>query len=159
MVNLKISTMRALMGDAVRVVISTILFHRMLGPINPKTVESLGVTYAVPESSELEEQIRQKLDQLAAILSENKRSAEIVLRFFDPSSKKAWFNWSNDSCWEEWVIRCNLEPEGENSMARIQSDLRDLILRIVQVMDRQKEHIPPITTKNMVSFPYEISVN
>lgn len=85
-----------LVKDTVRAILSTILFHRLLGSVIPHTRETLGVSYPVvmgDGAGEVDSLVEEKASMLVRALGEsashNKRTqgeAVIAVRFVDQTS-------------------------------------------------------------------------
>ena len=50
-------------------------------------------------------------------------------------------------------------PERTKVMKAINSSLQRTTLKILTIVNRDKEHIPPITTSETNPFPYSIEIN
>ena len=66
--------------------------------------------------------------------------------------------------WENWLIDVTLtsarsEPEAVRNRRQMESQLQKAAMKIVTIMDRDRGHIPPITTNETNPFPYQILVN
>jgi len=50
-------------------------------------------------------------------------------------------------------------PEREKVRRAMESSLQKTALKIVNIVNRDKDHIPPITTSEANPFPYKIMLN
>jgi hypothetical protein len=41
----------------------------------------------------------------------------------------------------------------------MEKQLQTAVLKVIQIVDRERNHIPPITTNDTNPFPYQILVN
>ncbi|XP_031481872.1 autophagy-related protein 101 isoform X1 [Nymphaea colorata] len=170
--------------EVLRCILHTIVFHRALGLVRPKDVDSelFDITYVQCGDAELEKKIEEKIDQFIAWVEKhpNKKS-QICLSFFEIKNKQAtWFsNKIERSYWEHWYIYMNVVPSkshaGKSHHAKARKDslevaeertarraslettLREVLFQIVRFVDEKKDHIPSVPSLEGVSFPYEIT--
>ena len=112
----------------------------------------------------------------------------LTVRFFEKKRRKAggglgWFTGTKgeeEICWERWSLEVTLatpkteagefekswqRASGNNHTERakvmksIGSTLQKAAMRVVTIVNREKEHIPPITTSEMNPFPYSIDIS
>lgn len=43
--------------------------------------------------------------------------------------------------------------------AVLEASLREVLFQILQIVNDKKDHIPPVSNSNIVSFPYEITIS
>ncbi|CAO2830810.1 unnamed protein product [Amaranthus hypochondriacus] len=172
-------------GEVLRCILHTIMFHRALGLVRPKDVdlELFDITYVQCVDLELEKKIDEKIDQFICWVEKhpNKKS-QICLSFYEVKSNKAiWFsNKVERLYWEQWYINLNVvqhhkpisskshvskvvDSEGaseERSVRRaaIEGSLREVLFQIIKFVNEKKDHIPPIPSREGISFPYEITI-
>lgn len=107
---------------------------------------------------------------------------QIVVQFFEKRRRKAWFTKGEEEiCWEQWTLNVTLAtPRTESGMLRfyiifgklliktterakvrtaMESMLQKTVMKIVSTVNKEKNHIPPITTSETNPFPYQISIN
>jgi hypothetical protein len=60
---------------------------------------------------------------------------------------------------QEAVLTCLPSPEREKVRRAMESSLQKTALKIVSIVNRDKDHIPPITTSEANPFPYKIMLN
>eukprot|EP01012_Entosiphon_sulcatum_P040650 TRINITY_DN54341_c0_g1_i1.p1 TRINITY_DN54341_c0_g1~~TRINITY_DN54341_c0_g1_i1.p1 ORF type:complete len:236 (+),score=57.55 TRINITY_DN54341_c0_g1_i1:55-708(+) len=117
--------------DALRAIVHTILFHRLLCPVEPSEAEcdsfstaDGGVTYCKVGAAELDTTVEEKIDKLYktlvrgkpgqgltgaggkalapdAVVSE-KRSLSVL--FFHKGYKPSYFARPDKACWERWTV-------------------------------------------------------
>ncbi|RMZ91974.1 hypothetical protein DV736_g771, partial [Chaetothyriales sp. CBS 134916] len=97
---------------------------------------------------------------------------EIVVRFFDRKRRKSAYTggWlgrlggggqtEEEVCWEEWCLQVVVaRPRSEADRIKVrramESSLQKTALKIVNIVNRDKDHIPPITTSEQNPFPYQ----
>lgn len=106
----------------------------------------------------------------------------MALFFYEKRLKKNWFQFSKTEefvCWEQWVITLNLtsppqteqgtyvqlwrEKRGTNdyieklrSMKSAEDQFRQCLMKILEIVNESKEHIPSITTTDGNPFPYQV---
>jgi len=101
---------------------------------------------------------------------------EIVVRFYDRKRRKTGLatGWlgrlggggqtEEEICWEEWCVQVIVaRPRSEADRIKVrramESSLQKTAMKIVAIVNRDKDHIPPITTSDQNPFPYKIFVN
>jgi len=67
-------------------------------------------------------------------------------------------------CWEEWVVQVVVaRPRSEAERIKVrramESSLQKAAMKIVAIVNKDKDHIPPILTSDQNPFPYKILVN
>ncbi|KAL2906145.1 hypothetical protein RDABS01_004855 [Bienertia sinuspersici] len=172
--------------EVLRCILHTVMFHRALGLVRPKDVdlELFDVTYVQCGDAELEKKIDEKIDQFICWVEKhpNKKS-QICLSFYEVKSNKAiWFsNKVERLYWEQWYINLNVaqhhKPTSSKShhskvvdsgegasdersarRAAIEVSLREVLFQIIKFVNEKKDHIPPIPSREGISFPYEITI-
>ena len=90
----------------------------------------------------------------------------LVLQYLEKKRKKGWFVTKADeeTVWENWIIDVALtsarsEPEADRNRQRMEQQLQDAAMKVVQIVNRDRGHIPPITGNDANAFPYQILVN
>lgn len=171
---INLSADRQYSADAIRAVLSTILFHRLFGTLVPSTSEAVGVTYPVPVHPETESIISQRAKELAHRFRDSAIKTQAVqLRFFSRRVKKsAWFAKTHNFCWESWNVAVAVSPNSKDrpgllntgqenqssSRSASSRELQKALFETIQALDDYKDHIPPITTTDVSPFPYEITI-
>lgn len=172
--------------EVLRCILHTIMFHRALGLVRPKDVDLqlFDVTYVQCGDIALEKKIDEKIDQFINWVDKhpNKKS-QICLSFYEVKNNKAlWFsNKVERMFWEHWYINLNVvqHPKahpskshhskvvdpGENlsevesaRRASLEASLREVLFQIIKFVNEKKDHIPPIPSREGISFPYEIII-
>jgi len=111
--------------------------------------------------------------------------AQIAVQFFEKKRKKTYFFGKGDEevCWEQWTLDVTCAtPRTESGTffslysliyAReinmcidrikvrqaMEKSLQKTAMKIVNIVNRDKDHIPPITVAETNPFPYQILVN
>lgn len=109
----------------------------------------------------------------------------MAVQFYEKKRRKAWFTKAEEEvCWEEWTLDVTLAtPRTESGMSLRTFDMKNPILtrddhlerakvrgamesmllkaamKIVSTVNKEKDHIPPITTSEANPFPYQILIN
>ncbi|KAL8679235.1 MAG: hypothetical protein Q9186_004477 [Xanthomendoza sp. 1 TL-2023] len=162
--------------DVVRGILHTIFFHRYFPSMRPSSLEVLDLTLPVVADPELETLIDTRVGQLVRQLSSTSSPSggsrgELGVRFFEKHRRKAsglggWLTGTGKS--EEEVCRilaCNCmeeidSPPERTTLLRAEApSLHKTAMTIVKIVNRDKDHIPPITTSETNPFPYEILLN
>ncbi|KAK9367645.1 autophagy-related protein [Lipomyces kononenkoae] len=172
---------RLLIRDVIKAVLSSIFFHRLFGSVRPLSPprEVLDITYPTVDDSALDSLIDEKLTHLTAVLdtssqnaanqpysgaTQRHRKAQIAVNFFEKKTRKAWFSKSEEEvCWEEWTINIlSITPRNETEKVRVaksaESQLQTIIMKIIDIVNDNRDHIPPIATTEANPFPYQISI-
>eukprot|EP00252_Welwitschia_mirabilis_P012443 TRINITY_DN27508_c0_g1_i2.p1 TRINITY_DN27508_c0_g1~~TRINITY_DN27508_c0_g1_i2.p1 ORF type:complete len:216 (-),score=42.98 TRINITY_DN27508_c0_g1_i2:30-677(-) len=170
--------------EVLRCILHTIAFHRALGVVRPKDVDSglFDITYVQCGDVELEKKIEEKVDQFVNWVEKHpNRKSQICFSFYEERNKAAWFhgNKLERFYWEQWYISLNVTPpkaanrksnhgkstltiSGEERIshcANLEAALRGVLLQIIQLVNEKKDHIPPVLDANVImSFPYEITI-
>lgn len=91
---------------------------------------------------------------------------QLVVQFLEKKRKKGWFvaKADEETVWENWVIDVTLtsarsEPEAVRNRRQMENNLQSTVLKVIQTVNRERNHIPPITTNDANPFPYQILVN
>ncbi|KAL8813115.1 MAG: hypothetical protein Q9223_000640 [Gallowayella weberi] len=164
--------------DVVRGILHTIFFHRYFPSMRPSCLEVLDLTLPVVADPELETLIETRVGQLVRQLSSTSSPSggsrgELGVRFFEKHRRKAgglggWLTGTGKSeeevCWEVWKLKITLTtPRTETErMTLLRAEapaLHKTAMTIVKIVNRDKDHIPPITTSETNPFPYEILLN
>ncbi|KAJ7944385.1 Autophagy-related protein [Quillaja saponaria] len=174
--------------EVLRCILHTIVFHRALGLVRPKDIDSelFDITYVQCGDMELEKKIEEKIEQFVSWVEKhpNKKS-QICLAFYEVKSKQpSWFsNKIERLYWEQWYINLNVtrNPKahsgkshhskvvvdpGEGSLEErsscreaLEASLREVLFQIIKFVNEKKDHVPPIPNlEGAVSFPYEITI-
>ncbi|POS83643.1 DUF1649-domain-containing protein [Erysiphe pulchra] len=159
--------------EIVRGILHTIFFQRFFPSIRPKTCDVLDLTLPFVDDVELETLIDQRTATLIRQLDtscdlENRNGGvrgTICVQFFEKKRKKAWFTKGEEEvCWEQWTLDVTLAtPRTELEKGKVRKAMEQMLLKaamkIVTTVNRDKDHIPPITSGESNPFPYQIIVN
>ncbi|KAL8741867.1 MAG: hypothetical protein Q9190_005574 [Brigantiaea leucoxantha] len=164
--------------DIVRGILHTIFFHRYFPSLRPSSLEVLDLTLPFVADQELETLIDTRVGQLIRQLSSTSSPkggtrGEVGVRFFEKKRRKSggiggWLTGTGKSeeaiCWEVWKLNITLttprtEAERMTVMKAEAPALQKTAMHIVKIVNRDKDHIPPITTSETNPFPYEIILN
>jgi alpha-galactosidase/6-phospho-beta-glucosidase family protein len=168
--------------DIVKACLHVIFFHRYFIPITPLTRDLFDQTLPQIDDSELETLIEQRATQLVryveapsshsspyntASASPAAGRAQILVQFFEKKRKKSYFftkGGDETVCWEQWVLNITCAtPKNEREKRQVRSamekSLSKTCLKIINIVNKEKDHIPPITEADTNPFPYTIVVN
>lgn len=91
---------------------------------------------------------------------------QLVVQFLEKKRKKGWFvaKADEEQVWENWSVEVALttarsEPEAVRNRRQMERQLQSAVFKIIQTVNRERNHIPPITTNETNPFPYQILVN
>ncbi|KAK8114793.1 autophagy-related protein [Apiospora kogelbergensis] len=166
--------------DVVGGILHTIFFHRFFPSLVPETREVLGLSVPYVNDAELDTMIAKRTSELHREVvinnshhhSSNNNSGgggrgTISVQFLEKKRRKTWYmrpSGDEEVCWERWTVKVTVaEPKTETERAKVrnamETTLRGTVLKIVDIVNQHKDHIPPITTTDANPFPYQIVVN
>ncbi|KAF1983420.1 DUF1649-domain-containing protein [Aulographum hederae CBS 113979] len=169
--------------DVVKAILHTIFFHRYFTPITPLTRDLLDTTLPAIDDVDLETLIDQRATALVRAIdtkSYNQQAqgggqggrGQIAVQFFETKRKRKptarYFGFGGkadeDICWEMWVLDVTLAtPKTESDTVKVrramEKSLQKTAMKIITIVSKEKDHIPPITTTDTNPFPYQILVN
>ncbi|KAL1853778.1 hypothetical protein Plec18167_005015 [Paecilomyces lecythidis] len=166
--------------DVLKGVLNLIFFHRYFPSIRPSTVDVLDLTLPVINDVELETLIDSRVTSLVRqhLSSSNAYGGggggvrgRIAVEFFEKKRKRAglWFGGlagkgEEEVCWEIWTLDVTIAtPKTESERAKVRKAMENMLqkaaFKILAVVNRDKDHIPPITTSEANPFPYRIVLN
>ncbi|KZF22577.1 DUF1649-domain-containing protein [Xylona heveae TC161] len=158
--------------DVVKGILHTIFFHRFFPSIRPRTWDLLDLTLPIVDDAELETLIDQRAAALirqidtTSNLSSASVRGQITVQFFEKRRRKAWFSTKAEEevCWEMWTLDVTLAtPRTESERLKVRKAMEMMLqmtaMKIISIVNRDKDHIPPITTSESNPFPYQIAIN
>ncbi|KAK5244004.1 hypothetical protein LTR16_007742 [Cryomyces antarcticus] len=90
---------------------------------------------------------------------------QVAIFFAEKRRRKTYFQVKEEkTVWEQWLLNVTLAtPRTETDVIKVrramEKSLQKAALKIIHIVNRDKDHIPPITTTDSNPFPYEIVVN
>lgn len=134
---------------------------------------------------DLDSLIDHRIDQLirkdfSSSSTSGPSAGQLAIVFLDKDGKKkklGWFGSKDDdphaSKWESWFINVNCLPlssanavSGDDNLNKAErllqlsiASFEENLLEIMTLVDKSKDHIPPIMTLDVSPFPYEIVVD
>eukprot|EP00808_Paulinella_micropora_P010903 g29635.t1 len=170
-----------LIKDALRAIFNTILFHRQLGPTSPKEVDPEvfegKLSYVTPNHANMKKYVDEKVEAVCSSLPTQKDNEKALVKtslsFYTKIEGGGWFRKEDKHYWERWMVQIRVVKGGsgerhsrgskggrgtDGRAAQIE-DLRKLLLQVIQRVDTQKDHIPPVHIEGKTtpfSFPFEI---
>ncbi|RKF56959.1 Meiotically up-regulated gene 66 protein [Golovinomyces cichoracearum] len=159
--------------DVVRGILHTIFFHRFFPSLRPKTRDILDLPLPFVDDVEHETLIDQRTATLVRQLDTSSDIANrnggvrgtMLVQFFEKKRRKAWFTKGEEEvCWEQWTLDVALAtPRTELERGKVRKAMEQMLLKaamkIVTTVNREKDHLPPITSGESNPFPYQIIVN
>jgi len=101
------------------------------------------------------------------------RHAELCLSFYERRAKQLWFSKQEEQVhWEKWKVHLlvaqGARPRAEEDsaanaedrrqqLARLEQELNEVLVAILGHVNAKKDHIPPVVTSDVTSFPFHIS--
>ncbi|KAI9799692.1 MAG: hypothetical protein M1825_004427 [Sarcosagium campestre] len=163
----------ACVQDVVKAILHTIFFHRFFPSIRPKSRDLLDITLPVVDNAELETLIEQRTNALIRQIDDthadgyrsSSTRGHIAVQFFEKRRRKAWFSKQDEEiCWEQWTLDVTLAtPRTESERVKVRRAMEMMLqktaIKIITTVNREVDHIPPITTSESNPFPYQIVIN
>ncbi|RCK64137.1 hypothetical protein Cantr_10554 [Candida viswanathii] len=161
---------RSVLRESLKGIIWTIFFNRLFGPVTPVTNEFMNVTYPLASNlPDLDSLIDEKINKFIHSLTESSNRGKIEVQFLSKSSNKKKTGWFSNSTyidkeelkvWEVWRIDIEVLPLDQTN-SNTQKSIRNFesnMGKVYDIIDKYKEHIPPITTLDSAPFPYKILI-
>ncbi|XP_069150076.1 autophagy-related protein 101 isoform X4 [Solanum lycopersicum] len=173
--------------DVLQCILHSIMFHRALGLIYPKNVDSelFEITYMQCSDFVIERKVDEKITQfIDKVKKHPNQKHQICVSFYESKNKQtSWFTKNVERCyWEHWYINLsvahnpkadsgkshhskvvNLEEGAPNERevrhSGLESSLREVLLQIINFVNEKKDHIPSIENLEGTSFPFEITIS
>ncbi|KAK8199606.1 autophagy-related protein [Phyllosticta capitalensis] len=163
--------------DIVKAILHTIFFHRYFTPVTPLHRDLLDLTLPAIDDVDLETLIDQRATALVRALEtgighQQRGRGQLAIQFFEKRRRKSYFPFGTlgkargdeEVCWEMWMLDVTLAtPRTETDVIKVrramEKSLQKTAFKIVSIVNRDKDHIPPITTTDTNPFPYAILVN
>ncbi|KAF2093883.1 DUF1649-domain-containing protein [Rhizodiscina lignyota] len=174
--------------DIIKAVLHTIFFHRYFTPIVPVSRDLLDLTLPAIDDVDLETLIDQRASALVRELGSGEGGGlgrgggygaggmggmsgasrgQLAVQFYEKRRRKGYtFFGKGDEevCWEQWTLDVTLAtPRTETDVIKVrramEKSLQKTTMKIIDIVNRDKGHIPPITTTESNPFPYQILVN
>ncbi|GFF22009.1 meiotically up-regulated gene 66 protein [Aspergillus udagawae] len=165
--------------DVLKGILNLIFFHRYFPSIRPTTFDVLDFTLPAIDDVELETLIESRISALVRQHTSATSTHEggsgvrgrIAVEFYEKKRKRsgAWFSGlagkgEEEVCWEVWNLDVTIAtPRTESERAKVRKAMENMLqkaaLKILAVVNRDKDHIPPITTSDSNPFPYRIVLN
>ncbi|KAL1608403.1 hypothetical protein SLS60_003345 [Paraconiothyrium brasiliense] len=159
----------ACVKDVVKAILHTIFFHRYFTSISPLTRDLLDLTLPAIDDVDLETLIDQRTIALVRAIEsthQQRGRGQLVVQFFEKRRRKTYFfgKADEDVCWEQWTLDVTLAtPRTETDVLKVRramtKSLEKAAHKIIAIVNRDKDHIPPITTTDANPFPYQVVVN
>ncbi|KAF2158174.1 DUF1649-domain-containing protein [Myriangium duriaei CBS 260.36] len=168
---------RSCVKEIVKAILHTIFFHRYFTALTPTTHDLFDITLPVVSDVELETLIDQRATTLSRHFEISPYSnpnasdqqggrGQVVVQFMEKKRRKGWFGGKADDelVWESWVLDVTLatprtDTEVVKARRAMENSLQRTALKIINIVNRDRNHIPPITTNETNPFPYQILVN
>lgn len=163
--------------EVLRILFHTICFHRTLGVVRPQDQDSelFDITYVTCGESGVERVIEERISDFCHWLDKDPRGTRecmVCLSFYEKKQKSAWFSKGEERLhWEQWRVQLAVwrpDPATVETSAcgdrrathhqALQKDVEDKVMQILKYVNEKKDHIPPVVTSGIVSFPFEISL-
>ena len=168
-------------------ILHALFFHRLFTPLAPSTHELLDLTLPfIPPTADstipalIETRTTALLRHLDSLpqtptatttspqynpTTQRPQTATVTLAFLEKKRRKGWFvaKADEETTWETWTIRLTLlsarsEIEAGRNRRVMERQLGKAVVRVVEVVNRERAHIPPITTNEGSLFPCQITV-
>uniref|UniRef100_A0A8H7Y4A8 Autophagy-related protein 101 n=2 Tax=Psilocybe cubensis TaxID=181762 RepID=A0A8H7Y4A8_PSICU len=158
---------RLTLKDALRGVLHSILFHRLLGTIKPQTFEVLDVTMPGVSDPQIEQLVYEKVDAFwKGIEGGPSKRGQMVVTMAEKKVKKTWFSTGEEEVpWEQWVINAELrQPKNDRDRETFHANLASALTKAINTIltytasDKGRAAVPPITDASSISpFPFKVT--
>jgi len=171
----------ALARDVVIALAHTIVWTRALGATTPRdaSCERLDARYVACGDPAVDARVRERADALVRwALASGGGETEVSVSFYERAREgrtrgrgvggglsAALGPWKGSrECWERWRIGLEIfmgDEMEEEERARARDAVRDQLVgtqrHVLSLVNEMKAHVPPVTTSDVVSFPFEIT--
>eukprot|EP00271_Cylindrocystis_brebissonii_P013500 TRINITY_DN33361_c0_g1_i1.p1 TRINITY_DN33361_c0_g1~~TRINITY_DN33361_c0_g1_i1.p1 ORF type:complete len:247 (+),score=49.62 TRINITY_DN33361_c0_g1_i1:321-1061(+) len=201
--------------EVLRCILHTIMFHRALGLVRPKDVDTelFDLTYVQCGDSAIEKKIDEKIEHFCTWVEKHPlKKGQVCLSFYERRNKQTWFSSKQQRLfWEQWCLQLRVvsneeqhvqqqeqqqplpSPSGSTPRSRdgawpatpfspergtqegcgdgvaeaedrrqrtaaLEAELRDVLLQVLFIVNEKRDHIPPVVSADVASFPYEITI-
>jgi len=156
--------------EVIKAILHTIFFHRYFIAVSPLTRDLLDMTLPAIDDVDLETTIDQNTTTLLRTIEsthQQRGRAQLAVQFFEKKrTKKMYFFGKADEeiCWEQWTLDITIAtPRTESDALKVRramtKSLQKAAMKIVTIVNKYKDHIPPIMTTEQNPFPYHIVIN
>ncbi|KAL4788037.1 autophagy-related protein [Aspergillus varians] len=175
--------------DVLKGVLNLIFFHRYFPSIRPTTFDVLDFTLPAINDVDLQTLIDSRISSLVRQHSSSTPGAHdsgsgsggggggggvrgrIAVEFYEKQRRRSgmWFTGltgkgDEEVCWEVWNLDVTVAtPRTESERAKVRKAMENMLqkaaLKIIAVVNRDKDHLPPITTTDSNPYPYRIVLN
>ncbi|KAI4766898.1 DUF1649-domain-containing protein [Aureobasidium sp. EXF-3400] len=159
--------------DVVTGILHTIFWYRIFANLDPSWHDVLDIPVPWIQDVDLQTLIEQRVDQFVRqtdgdVNDQNQNNrGQVVVQFSERERrrKKGWFGAKDeDLVWETWTLNIALasprtNQEVTNTRRAIERSLSNAVMKITDIVQQNKDHVPPITTQDTNTFPYHILVN
>ncbi|EMC97328.1 hypothetical protein BAUCODRAFT_69303 [Baudoinia panamericana UAMH 10762] len=177
---LELSADRTNVKDVVKGICHIIFFQRYFQPLTPATHDVLDVTLPYVSEEDIESLIERRTTDLVRALdvASTQQSPQysakpgsgrgvLIVQFLEKKRRKGGFFFAKadeETVWENWIVDVSLtsarsETEAGRNRHVMEDQLQQAAMKVVALANREKAHIPPITTNDTNPFPYQILVN
>jgi len=167
--------------EVLECILHSILFSRAFGIIRPRetTVDFMQFYYVRCDDPIIEKYVEDRVELFYDAWQKKKFDPSkgiLFLSFDEKRVKPQLFGLSKVEerfRWEQWIIQVRLlehhtQPlhspqlneeveDNEDRREKLEYDLRKTLLQILKLINENKNHIPPLTSKETTPFPYEIT--
>ncbi|KAJ5238834.1 hypothetical protein N7468_003453 [Penicillium chermesinum] len=167
--------------DVLKGVLNLIFFHRYFPSIQPVTFDVLDFTLPAINDADLETLIDSRVGALVRqrlssppdgkVGSGGGVRGRIAVEFYEKKRRRSGMGFfglgqkgEEEVCWEIWTLDVTIAtPRTEAERMKVRKAMNNMLqkaaLKILTFVNRDKDHIPPITTSESNPFPYKIVVN
>ncbi|DBA94021.1 hypothetical protein WJX77_005384 [Trebouxia sp. C0004] len=164
--------------EVLRCLLHTIIFSRALGPVKPQEEDSeiFDITYVTCGSAFVQQKIEEGIDRFHTWVEKHTgKQGQVCLQFYEKRQKTGgWFGRQEERLyWEQWVVELAIvEPQislqEQSSLTpasvrarrhtKLQTAVEEALLSIICAVNDKKDHIPPVVSPHLVTFPFDITV-
>lgn len=159
-----------LVKDILHSILHSILFTRAFGLVRAAEgiIDLLEFYYVRCEDQSIDSYLTNKIDEFYDSWQKKKFEPQkrfILLSFDEKRTRSQLFGFSKVEervKWEQWVIPIQIgkalsSNDPTDRKDKLEKDLRKLMYSITKQVNENKNHIPPLTNKDLTPFPYDIT--
>jgi hypothetical protein len=137
--------------------------HHVTAPLDVPGTEAL-LVYPTCHVRDLDAQLTSAAERLLATMQREKRdSLSLCIAFYEEHHKQVFFSRATERVeWERWQLPVRLRrvpPEQAlfvDTRAETAATVRRALFAVVQRVDANQRHVPPLTSKDVLPFPFKL---
>ena len=163
--------------EVLRSIFHTIVFNRALGSISPRDVDAglFDLSWVHCGDEAIDRRVESNILRIQSWADRHSgRRAIVSLAFYERVEVAGWFSSHHKHLhWELWrlpisVLLSDAEIQERNALeaeaaraqqkSRLQNALEDCLKSIVEVVATKREHLPPVDSREALTYPFEVTL-